>query len=200
MTDRVSELKLFFSTPVWISRVKNHQEVNKKILEYIKSLESQNPKGVQKSNSKGWHSQDFDLNANNIKDYINSIGPYINETLIDMGWDLKNQKVKITSMWSIINRNDATNARHIHSNNYISAAYYVKAPENCGNIVFHDPRSEPVYFHPRVENPNNLNTNIVSIKPEEGLLVLFPSYLHHSVDVNRSNEDRIVISFNINLS
>ena len=57
-----------------------------------------------------------------------------------------------------------------------------------------------MYFHPKVENPNNLNTNIVSIKPEEGLLVLFPSYLHHSVDVNRSNEDRIVISFNINLS
>ena len=66
MTDRVSELKLFFSTPVWVSRVKNHQEVNKKILEYIKSLESQNPKGVQKSNSKGWHSQDFDMNADNI--------------------------------------------------------------------------------------------------------------------------------------
>ena len=75
MTDRVSELKLFFSTPVWVSRVKNHEEVNKKILEYIKSLESQNPKGVQKSNSKGWHSQDFDMNADNIKDYINSIGP-----------------------------------------------------------------------------------------------------------------------------
>ncbi len=84
MTDRVSELKLFFSTPVWVSRVKNHQEVNKKILEYIKSLESQNPKGVQKSNSKGWHSQDFDMNADNIKDYINSIGPYINETLVDL--------------------------------------------------------------------------------------------------------------------
>ena len=67
MTDRVSELKLFFSTPVWVSRVKNYQEVNKKILEYIKSLESQNPKGVQKSNSKGWHSQDFDMNADNIK-------------------------------------------------------------------------------------------------------------------------------------
>ena len=93
MTDRVSELKLFFSTPVWVSRVKNHEEVNKKILEYIKSLESQNPKGVQKSNSKGWHSQDFDMNADNIKDYINSIGPYINESLVDMGWDLKNQNV-----------------------------------------------------------------------------------------------------------
>ena len=38
-----------------------------------------------------------------------------------------------------------------------------------------------------------------SIEPKEGLLVLFPSYLYHSVDLNRSGEERIVISFNINL-
>ena len=44
MTDRVSELKLFFSTQIrkteslGPSRVKNHEELNKKILEYIKSF------------------------------------------------------------------------------------------------------------------------------------------------------------------
>ena len=200
MTERVSEIELFFSTPVWVSKIKNYQELNKKIFTYIKNLEQNDPEGMIKSNEKGWHSQYFDLDADEVKNYINSIGPNINESLLDMGWDLKNQNVKITSMWSIINRSDATNARHIHSNNCISAAYYVKAPENCGNIIFHDPRSEPVYYHPKIANPNKLNTNIISIKPEEGLLVLFPSYLHHSVDANNSNEDRIVISFNINLT
>ena len=47
--------------------------------------------------------------------------------------------------------------------------------------------------------PNNLNTNVVSIEPQEGMLVLFPSYLHHSVDINQSEEDRIIISFNATL-
>ena len=140
------------------------------------------------------------MGSDETKSYIKAISPNINETLVDMGWDLKNQKVQITSMWSIINNANARNARHIHANNFISAAYYVKAPENCGNIIFHDPRSEPVYFHPQISNPNNLNTNVVTIKPEEGMLVLFPSYLHHSVDINRSNEERVVISFNINLT
>ena len=116
-----------------------------------------------------------------------------------MGWDVVNQKVKITSMWSVINKKNASNSRHIHSNNYISAAYYVKAPKNCGNIIFYDPRSEAVFRHPIISKPNKLNTNSFSIEPKEGLLVLFPSYLNHSVDLNNSDEERVVISFNIDL-
>ena len=33
--------------------------------------------------------------------------------------------------------------------------------------------------------------------PEEGKLFIFPAYLEHAVNKNRSDEDRIVISFNI---
>ena len=86
-----------------------------------------------------------------------------------------------------------------HSNNYISAAYYVKAPEKSGNIIFHDPIAERVIRTPKINNQNKLNSNIFSVEPKEGLLVLFPSYLHHSVDTNTSDEERIVVSFNIDL-
>ena len=77
-----------------------------------------------------------------------------------MGWDIKNQEVKITSMWSIINKKNASNARHIHSNNYISAAYYVKTQENSGDIVFHDPRSVTTFRYPKISKRNKLNSNV----------------------------------------
>ena len=102
-------------------------------------------------------------------------------------------------MWTIINKKEALNGRHIHGNSFISAAYYLRAPKNCGNIVFYDPRSAPSFSHPKSNTPNNLNATSHSIEPKEGLLVLFPSYLHHSVEPNMSNEERVVISFNINL-
>ena len=38
-----------------------------------------------------------------------------------------------------------------------------------------------------------------SITPKAGTLVLFPSYLEHKVNPNLSNEERIVISFNVSL-
>ena len=74
-----------------------------------------------------------------------------------MGWDIEKNELKITGMWSIINPSNASNARHIHSNNYISAAYYVKAPENCGDIVFHDPRSVTTFRYPKISKQNKLN-------------------------------------------
>ena len=194
-----AKLHLFFPTPIWTTLIENNQKINNDIYKYILSLQSENPKGIQKSNFKGWHSKDFDLKNYSVINFINSISPYLENPLKDMNWDLKKQKVNITSMWSIINNKESSNARHIHGNNYISAAYYVKAPKKCGNIVFYDPRSAAAYSHPIANTPNKLNATSHSVEPKEDLLILFPSYLHHSVDPNTSNENRIVISFNINL-
>ena len=199
MTKRSSELNFAFSTPIWVSLIPNYEELNKKLYEYIQKLQVKNPDGITKSNLLGWHSEDFDLDSDVPKYFINSISSSLNEAFQDMGWDVNNQEVKITSMWSIINKKNASNSRHIHSNNYISAAYYVKAPEDCGDIIFHDPRSVTTFRYPKISKQNKLNSNIFTIQPKEGLLALFPSYLYHSVDLNRSDEERIVISFNINL-
>ena len=130
---------------------------------------------------------------------INLLSAEINRVIKDMDWDINNQTVKILNMWSIVNTGGASNARHHHGNSDISAAYYVRAPKNCGDIVFYDPRPAPVFSHPKSNNPNSLNCMVNSITPVEGSLVLFPSYLDHSVNANLSSEERIVISFNIKL-
>ena len=135
----------------------------------------------------------------NVIEFINLISQNINNVLNDMNWDLSKQKAKIAAMWAIINIGGASNSRHHHGNSDISAAYYVRAPKNCGEIVFYDPRPAPVYFHPLSTKPNSLNATQNSVNPVEGGLVLFPSYLDHSVNPNISNEERIVVSFNINL-
>jgi len=194
-----SNLNLLFSTPVWISLIPNYEEVNNKMYNYIKNLQTKDPEGVKKSNIHGWHSNNFDLDIEEPKFFINAISSSLNEAFNDMSWDVKSHKVKVTSMWSVVNVKNSHNSRHIHSNNYISAAYYVKAPKKAGDIVFHDPRSAAVYHKPKVKEANILNSTIFKVEPKEGLLALFPSYLHHSVETNQSNEERIVISFNINL-
>ena len=133
------------------------------------------------------------------KKFIESIKNNINLAIEDMGWDLTNQSVKIKSIWAIVNEKDAWNQKHHHSNNDLSAAYYVSAHENCGDIVFYDPRPAPVHNHPISKKANKLNATVNSIKPEPGMLVLFPSYLEHSVNPNLSEKKRVVISFNLSL-
>ncbi len=199
MQEKITDLNLTFATPIWTSIISKHREINEKMFKYIKSLQKIDRSGINRSNLLGWHSKDFDLELEQPRFFVNSISPQLNSVLADMGWDIKNQEIKITGMWAVINKKNSSNAMHIHSNNYISAAYYVKAPVNCGDIVFYDPRFAATYRYPKISKTNKLNSNMVSFQPKEGMLVLFPSYLQHSVNVNKTDKERIVISFNINL-
>ena len=192
-------MHLFFSTPIWAAKVKDYEKINDEMLAYILNLQKKDPIGVVKSNFKGWHSKDFNMKDLAPINFVSAIKNNLNTLIDDMDWDLSIQSVKISSMWAIINEKGAWNQKHQHSNSDISAAYYVTAHEGCGDIVFYDPRPARVYKQPIAKSPNKLNGTVNSIKPEAGMLVLFPSYLDHSVNPNISNKKRVVISFNLNL-
>ena len=192
-------MHLFFSTPVWINQINNFESINKELKKFILKEKERNPAGTKKSNVHGWHSEDFDLKNENLKNFITEISKNIGSAIKDMNWDLETQIVKITDMWSIINNKNAFNERHHHGNSALSAAYYVKAEKNAGNIVFFDPRQANVFHHPISKESNNINAQAQSVTPKPGTLVLFPSYLEHKVDENQSNDERIVISFNVSL-
>ena len=190
---------LFFPTPVWTMQLDNFKTINEEMYKFIKETQSKDQDGINKSNIKGWHSKDFDLKNNEPRNFITFISPAIEKVMIDMNWEKEKQKVNINNMWAIINTGGSTNLRHQHGNSTISGAYYVRAPEKSGDIVFYDPRPAPAYSYPQAINPNLLNAQVNGISPKEGALVLFPSYLDHSVNENLSNDERIVISFNITI-
>jgi len=190
---------LFFPTPVWANQLSNYKSTNDEMYKYIKDKQTSDNIGIKRSNLKGWHSKDFDLNDVEPQKFIKFISPHIERVLIDMKWNTQNQMVKINNMWAIINIGGSANSRHQHGNSTISGAYYIRAPKNCGDIIFYDPRPAPVYWHPNASSPNTLNAQVNGINPTEGALILFPSYLDHSVNENISNEERIVISFNIRI-
>ena len=190
---------LFFPTPVWTLQLDNYQSINEQMYKFIKITQSKDYEGISKSNIKGWHSKDFNMQENEPKNFIKFILPAIEQVITDMNWEKQKQSININNMWAIINTGGAANHRHQHSNCTISGAYYVRAPKNSGDIIFYDPRPAPVYTYPNAVNPNLLNAQVNGISPKEGALVLFPSYLDHSVNENLSNEERIVISFNITI-
>tara|TARA_B100000989_G_scaffold163896_1_gene122442 strand:- start:221 stop:823 length:603 start_codon:yes stop_codon:yes gene_type:complete len=190
---------LFFPTPVWTLQMENYKSINELMYQFIKNLQSNDKKGIYKSNVKGWHSKDFNLQENSPRNFISFISPSIEKVLTDMKWEKLSQKININNMWAIINKGGSGNLRHQHGNSTISGAYYVRAPKDSGDIVFYDPRPAPVYSYPKAESPNILNAQVNGISPKEGALVLFPSYLDHSVNENLSNEERIVVSFNITI-
>ena len=144
---------LFFPTPVWALQIENYKNINEEMYTYIKDHQKKDQIGINKSNVKGWHSKDFNLNDKEPKNFISFVMSHVEQVMLDMNWDKIRQIVKISNMWAIINRGGSANLRHQHGNSTISGAYYVRAPENCGDIIFYDPRPAPIYsiqmlFHP----------------------------------------------------
>ncbi len=112
----------------------------------------------------------------------------------------KQKDVEITGCWANIHPSDSSHKAHSHPNNFLSAVYYVTAPPGGREITFWDPRIQHYIMTPEFEQSNAHNTEHLTIEVEEGMLLLFPSWLVHSVPGSASNERRISISFNINFT
>ena len=84
--------------------------------------------------------------------------------------------------WININKKTHFNVPHNHPCCIFSGVFYIKTPYNSGNFAFY--RNIHVYKSTEL------------IKPEENMLILFPSHFDHYVEPNNSNQDRISISFN----
>ena len=124
---------------------------------------------------------------------------YIIHVFQNYGWKTKDVNIRIKEMWAIINKKNDFNVIHTHPNCYLSAAYYVKAPKDCGRFQIECPNIARRYAYPEVEKKNELNTEVAGIDVKEGDLLIFPGYLPHKVAKNESDEDRIVISFNVDV-
>ncbi len=197
--ERKSNVTGKFPTPIWTSKIENFKSINEKLLQYIYDLKKNDPEGTQKSNNLGWHSKDMDMGENTVREFFQQISPHIKEVSEDMCWDLKNFQLKITNCWSIINKKLASNAGHIHANSLISSAYYIKANKNSGNLIFDDPRPAASIKKGPYKSLGTWNEGNISITPYAGLLVMFPSYLVHHVQPNMSDDERIILSFNLDI-
>ena len=104
---------------------------------------------------------------------------------------------EITACWATVLARGASHKLHSHPNNFLSGVYYVRTHEGADTINFHDPRRQTSVIRPPVLELTAENTDQVVLRVREGTLLLFPSYLEHSVDANRSEHERISLSFNL---
>lgn len=107
---------------------------------------------------------------------------------------------EITGCWANISAPGGPHKIHTHPNNYLSGVYYVKTQPKADGIFFHDPRPQITIISPPPMELGPTNAGMLRVKVDAGSLILFPSWLEHSVDMNRSTENRISIAFNIMFS
>jgi uncharacterized protein (TIGR02466 family) len=183
-----------FSVPIYQIKL----DLNIKKLESFCNKYQHENTGRVVSNSGGYQSNDLPLDNVILQPLIEEIK--IHSRQFAKTFYSKNEQI-LNNIWFNINLYKDFNVSHNHSGDDISGIYYIKTPNECGNIIFEHPAKDLFdYYFLNVENRkevNIYNARTWWFQSEVNMLYLFPSWLNHSVEINKNKtEERISIAFN----
>ncbi len=185
--------ELYFATPVYVKDI-GTPEFNAQLEQNIVNWSKQD-KGVMRTNMNGWHSE---TNMHEKPEYKMLVDLLYEAQSFIYKDELLDNEPYLGNMWANINPPGGYNRPHTHPNSLWSGVYYVKAPINSGHLKIEDPKPCNLISRPRRkqgELPRHLWSE-VHFEPIAGRLIMFPSWLNHCVDPNKSNDIRISVSFN----
>ena len=186
-----------YSTPLWQSEYPNFEEDKDKFLDAVKQFKEENPSTETRSSIAGYQSP---KNLQTVFE-LSPLWEYICQMAYKASADLDffdNCDVALTEAW--LNVNDSRqcmNSEHVHGEVF-SGVFYLQAPEGSGKLSLVNPGMNKMWKGCNLTNQKNQFTGEnIRIDPVEGNIILFPSYLPHSVETNDHDEERISISFNV---
>jgi uncharacterized protein (TIGR02466 family) len=164
----------------------NFSELNESLLPEIYRVCEEDPNGNRVSNIGGWHSKIYREGYGDITTAI--LNCFKENVTVDDS--RARDRVELEEVWFNINKKDHYNKYHTHGIHGYSGVYYVKTPENCGDLFF----KKRIVYH-----QINHITKEETFKPNEGDVYFWASGFKHKTGVNLSNEDRVSLSFNLKI-
>lgn len=115
----------------------------------------------------------------------------------DTPWTNARPERAVLHNWVVLTDAEGYEEWHVHQNGWLSGVYYVEVPvavrqgeDRAGCIAFGLPE-EQVGFGPARAFGETL------IRPQPGMLMLFPSHCHHRTFAHGSDQRRICLAFDI---
>ena len=186
-----------FATPVFLSHI-NDENVIDNAVESILKLKETTP-GHQRYGC--WVTDDNLETLPEFEELSNILLDAAEIALDEM--TIKRDSHYITCMWANTAPIGTAHGEHIHSNSIYSGVLYLRTPEGSGPTLFTDPRPIVNMLRPDYETPSPLYLGARwGQLPKKGDLIMFPSWLPHSVEAVPRNDElgdeaRITLSFNI---
>lgn len=184
---------LKFGTPIWHYSCPNAETLNKSLISAAYKLQKKEPPN-NRSGINTWQSN----KSVHFMPETQSFFSGINELIVGI---LKTHSPSdlifgVQSAWFNVNPPNSLNARHNHRGHAYAGVYILQTPPDSGALILHDPRFQ-LSVLPPVFPPSNLLDSRLQPPLKAGDVIIFPSWLEHSVSLNESREDRISLAFNM---
>jgi uncharacterized protein (TIGR02466 family) len=203
------QLISLFPTTILKRRLEGMAENNRQLAALIEAMEAAEPNATELTSTKGGFQTELNLlapdhpQANHpallaLKEHIGAAVRDYAGLLVGQECSRTPTRVRFTTWgWGVILRAGNWQGHHVHPGSNVSGVYYVAAPPAAlqegrdeGKISFFDPRGRA--------NMAQIISQITrhAEAPTPGDMVVFPSWLEHSVAPFQGEGNRICIAFN----
>lgn len=193
-----TEILELFPIPVMVNHI---PEELSKIVPWFYTNEMLGSEEVDTQNYGQRSKNSYILDEPECKDLGNYILNLTNQFADQLGY--KYNSYRFSQSWISVKQPNQHHQRHVHPNSIISGVlFFGESSKETPAISFHP--AEVAINLPYIDidkernNPNKkYSWTGFSINFEPGLLLLFPSHLHHQVPINTTNKPRYSLAFNI---
>ena len=102
----------------------------------------------------------------------------------------------LRSSWFSINRKYTYHEEHNHLPDTWSGVYYIQADQDHPGLTLVNPNMKSNWPRVNVSELNEANSPNVTCAAMTGSLIIFPSHLHHKVEQQMVDKERIMVAFN----
>ena len=114
--------------------------------------------------------------------------------------NIKRDSIYLTNLWANVgsHKEGYFHHPHTHPNSFLSGIIYIRGDASAGTR-FIDPRPAKKVLCPECSDPTEFTTGVFEYMFQKGDIMIFPSWLEHSVlnHGGENNQERISISFNV---
>lgn len=178
-----------FPTPVALFKL---DELNQEEENFLLNIETKDKNNEYLNNIAS--DDNYVLDKPEVKNLKNNIQKCINEYKKDIMQC--EDELYITNSWVNFLKTGNRHAMHHHSNSMLSGVYFINVDKDMPNFSLQSSQTNlwPICWKRKKWTNENTLGEIILV--EKNMLILFPSSVWHSVDVNNSPNTRVSLSFN----
>lgn len=120
--------------------------------------------------------------------------------LNEQGYAMQDKAVSFTEMWTQEHHKHSAMDAHVHGfGSQIVGFYFLETPENCSNVVFHDPRAAKVQIDLPEQDINMATpaSRMINFTPKPGMMIFSNSWLSHSFTRHAADKPIKFVHFNL---
>lgn len=163
-----------------ITKFKYHDQLKSNLLSLIDRAEFNSPNeplaevNISKAD---WH-----ISSNFQREWVKYIAEPLADAMIDIYKDLGYDGLTIHELWFQQYQTNSGHGWHTHSSNFTNV-YYLELPSDA----------------PKTQIVNAFNQKeIITLDVQEGDILVFPSFVIHRTEQNKSSNRKTIISYNTN--